>query len=152
MSGLRLDEGGCPKLCSAAVLLALRVRNFILMDALELRLSPGFNVLTGETGAGKSIVVGALSLVLGGRASAEQVRPGESEAEIEALFDQRDHGGQHLIRGRLSGLTVGSWARGGCRVGSRNGGENVGLRLDEVVVPNYVPPPCCWHFGFGISS
>jgi DNA repair protein RecN (Recombination protein N) len=69
------------------VLLALRVRNFILMDALELRLSPGFNVLTGETGAGKSIVVGALSLVLGGRASAEQVRPAANEAEIEALFD-----------------------------------------------------------------
>ena len=57
------------------------------MDALELRLEPGFNVLTGETGAGKSIVVGALSLVLGGRASAEQVRPGADEAEVEALFD-----------------------------------------------------------------
>ncbi len=51
--------------------------------------TPGFNVLTGETGAGKSIVVGALSLVLGGRASAEQVRPGADEAEVEALFDVR---------------------------------------------------------------
>ena len=71
------------------MLVALRVKNFILMDALELRLEPGFNVLTGETGAGKSIVVGALSLVLGGRASAEQVRPGAEEAEIEALFDVR---------------------------------------------------------------
>ncbi|MGK3990695.1 DNA repair protein RecN [Sorangium sp. So ce136] len=71
------------------MLVALRVKNFILMDALELRLEPGFNVLTGETGAGKSIVVGALSLVLGGRASAEQIRPGSDEAEIEALFDVR---------------------------------------------------------------
>ncbi|WP_437487215.1 DNA repair protein RecN [Sorangium sp. So ce1014] len=71
------------------MLVALRVKNFILMDALELRLEPGFNVLTGETGAGKSIVVGALSLVLGGRASAEQVRPGADDAEIEALFDVR---------------------------------------------------------------
>ncbi|WP_437877347.1 DNA repair protein RecN [Sorangium sp. So ce513] len=71
------------------MLVALRVKNFILMDALELRLEPGFNVLTGETGAGKSIVVGALSLVLGGRASAEQIRPGAEEAEIEALFDVR---------------------------------------------------------------
>jgi DNA repair protein RecN (Recombination protein N) len=70
-----------------AVLVALRVRNFILMDALELKLEPGFNVLTGETGAGKSIVVGALNLVLGGRASVEQVRPGSDEAEVEALFD-----------------------------------------------------------------
>ncbi|WP_438018567.1 DNA repair protein RecN [Sorangium sp. So ce315] len=71
------------------MLVALRVKNFILMDVLELRLEPGFNVLTGETGAGKSIVVGALSLVLGGRASAEQIRPGADEAEIEALFDVR---------------------------------------------------------------
>src|SRR6187551_967695 len=82
------------------------------MDALELRLEPGFNVLTGETGAGKSIVVGALSLVLGGRASAEQVRPGADEAEVEALFDVRAgerlaaqleaagvaHGGELVIR------------------------------------------------------
>src|SRR5262245_52183092 len=65
------------------------------MDALELDLEPGFNVLTGETGAGKSIVVGALSLVLGGRASAEQVRPGADEAEIEALFDVR--GSERLL-------------------------------------------------------
>ena len=71
------------------MLVTLRVKNFILMDELELELGPGFNVLTGETGAGKSIVVGALSLVLGGRASAEQVRPGAAEAEIEALFDVR---------------------------------------------------------------
>ncbi len=69
------------------MLVALRVKNFVLMDALELRLDSGFNVLTGETGAGKSIVVGALGLVLGGRASAEQVRPGADEAEVEALFD-----------------------------------------------------------------
>jgi len=85
------------------VLLLLRVRNFILMDALELRLSPGFNVLTGETGAGKSIVVGALSLVLGGRASAEHVRPGETEAEIEALFDVSDAEG---LRARLEASDV----------------------------------------------
>jgi DNA repair protein RecN (Recombination protein N) len=74
------------------VLVALRVKNFILMDALELELGPGFNVLTGETGAGKSIVVGALTLVLGGRASSEQVRPGADEAEIEALFDVSGQG------------------------------------------------------------
>ncbi|MFO0760619.1 MAG: DNA repair protein RecN [Byssovorax sp.] len=71
------------------MLVTLRVKNFILMDELELSLESGFNVLTGETGAGKSIVVGALSLVLGGRASADQVRPGASEAEVEALFDVR---------------------------------------------------------------
>lgn len=69
------------------MLTALRVKNFILMDELELTLEPGLNILTGETGAGKSIVVGALNLVLGARASADQVRPGEQEAEVEALFD-----------------------------------------------------------------
>jgi DNA repair protein RecN (Recombination protein N) len=78
------------------VLIALRVKNFILMDALELRLDAGFNVLTGETGAGKSIVVGALSLVLGGRASAEHVRPGAEDAEVEALFDVR--GSERLMK------------------------------------------------------
>lgn len=85
------------------MLLALRVRNFILMDALELRLSPGFNVLTGETGAGKSIVVGALSLVLGGRASTEHVRPGETEAEVEALFDISE---AENVRARLEASDV----------------------------------------------
>ncbi len=69
------------------MLTVLRVKNFILMDELELTLDAGLNVLTGETGAGKSIVVGALNLVLGGRASADHVRPGSEEAEIEALFE-----------------------------------------------------------------
>lgn len=69
------------------MLSVLRLRNFILMEELELTLEPGLNVLTGETGAGKSMVVGALGLVLGGRASADHVRPGAEEAEVEALFD-----------------------------------------------------------------
>ena len=69
------------------MLTTLRVKDFILIDELELELGPGFNVLTGETGAGKSIVVGALDLVLGGRANAGVVRPGADEAEVEALFD-----------------------------------------------------------------
>jgi DNA repair protein RecN (Recombination protein N) len=65
----------------------LRVRNFVLIEELALRLDPGFNALTGETGAGKSIVVGAVGLVLGNRAAADLVRPGADEAEVEALFD-----------------------------------------------------------------
>src|SRR4051812_32290023 len=74
------------------------------MDALELELDRGLNVLTGETGAGKSIVVGALSLVLGGRASAEQVRPGADEAEVEALFDVR---GSARVIAKLEAAGVG---------------------------------------------
>lgn len=72
------------------MLSVLKLKNFILMEELELALEPGLNVLTGETGAGKSIVVGALGLVLGGRGSADHVRPGAEEAEIEALFDLKD--------------------------------------------------------------
>jgi DNA repair protein RecN (Recombination protein N) len=69
------------------MLVELRVRNFVLIEHLELRLERGFNALTGETGAGKSIVIGALGLVLGGRAAPDLVRPGAVEAEVEALFD-----------------------------------------------------------------
>src|SRR5258708_36684946 len=65
----------------------LGVKNFVLLEQLDLSLEPGFNVLTGETGAGKSIVVGALGLVLGGRAAPDLGRPGAEEAEGEALFD-----------------------------------------------------------------
>ncbi len=69
------------------MLLELRVRNFLLIDSLDLSLGPGFNVMTGETGAGKSVIVGALQLVLGGRAGPHQIRPGAESAEIEALFE-----------------------------------------------------------------
>src|SRR3954465_9136237 len=65
----------------------LGVKNFVLLEQPDLSLEPGFNVLTGETGAGKSIVVGALGLVLGGRATPDLVRPGAEEAEVEARFD-----------------------------------------------------------------
>ena len=64
----------------------LRVRNLALIDNLEVAFRPGFNVITGETGAGKSIVVHALGLVLGARASAEVIRSGEDSARVEAVF------------------------------------------------------------------
>ncbi|HTB74489.1 MAG TPA: DNA repair protein RecN [Polyangiaceae bacterium] len=69
------------------MLAQLSVRNVVLIERLELTLSPGFNVVTGETGAGKSMLVDALSLVLGGRARPELVRSGADEAEVEALFE-----------------------------------------------------------------
>ncbi|HYH80310.1 MAG TPA: DNA repair protein RecN [Longimicrobium sp.] len=69
------------------MLTELRIRNFALIDKLSVRLGPGLNVLTGETGAGKSIVVGALSLLLGERASSEVVRSGEDRASIEGVFE-----------------------------------------------------------------
>jgi DNA repair protein RecN (Recombination protein N) len=64
----------------------LRISGFALLDDVELELGPGMNVLTGETGAGKSLLVDAVALVRGGRASAEVVRAGAEEARIEALF------------------------------------------------------------------
>lgn len=68
----------------------LRIRNFALIDSLSVRLGPGLNVLTGETGAGKSIIVGALSLLLGERATADVVRSGAERATVEGLFDLTD--------------------------------------------------------------
>src|SRR5438876_6011523 len=68
----------------------LRVRAFAIIEELEVHFGPGFNVLTGETGAGKSILVDALHLVLGGRAQADSVRTGAEEAEVQALFRPRD--------------------------------------------------------------
>jgi DNA repair protein RecN (Recombination protein N) len=69
------------------LLAQLTVRNVVLIERLVLDLAPGFNVVTGETGAGKSMVVDALSLVLGGRARPDLVRGGADEAEVEALFE-----------------------------------------------------------------
>ena len=68
----------------------LRVRAFAIIDELEVHFASGFNVLTGETGAGKSILVDALHLVLGGRTQADSVRTGAEEAEVQALFRPRD--------------------------------------------------------------
>jgi DNA repair protein RecN (Recombination protein N) len=65
----------------------LRIRNFAVIESLDLRFGPGLIVLTGETGAGKSIIVDALALLLGERASSASVRPGEERALIEAVFE-----------------------------------------------------------------
>jgi len=64
------------------MLTELRIRNFAIIDALAIRFGRGLNLLTGETGAGKSIVVDALVALLGGRVSAEMIRSGEEEAVI----------------------------------------------------------------------
>jgi DNA repair protein RecN (Recombination protein N) len=69
------------------MLTELRIRNFALIETLSVRLGPGLNVLSGETGAGKSIIVGALSLLLGERASADVVRTGADRASVEGVFE-----------------------------------------------------------------
>ena len=69
------------------MLTELRIRNFAIIEQVTLPLSPGFNVLSGETGAGKSIIVGALGLLLGERASADLIRSGADKATVEGVFD-----------------------------------------------------------------
>jgi DNA repair protein RecN (Recombination protein N) len=76
----------------------LQIRNFALIDELELGFEPGLNVITGETGAGKTILTAALELAVGGKASADVIRTGEDEATIEAVFEV----GGETARARLA--------------------------------------------------
>jgi DNA repair protein RecN (Recombination protein N) len=82
------------------------MQNFALIDDLSLELFPGMNVLTGETGAGKSILIGAINLILGERASSEQVRTGSEQALIEAVFIVSKSYGQLQTIMELNGLTL----------------------------------------------
>jgi DNA repair protein RecN (Recombination protein N) len=72
------------------MLTELRIKNFAIIETLTLPLARGFNVLSGETGAGKSIIVGALGLLLGERASADLIRTGAERATVEGAFDVVD--------------------------------------------------------------
>lgn len=74
-----------------AMLRQLRIKDFAIIDNLTVSFERGLNVLTGETGAGKSIIVDALGLTLGGRAHTEMIRTGRNETTIEAYFDIQDH-------------------------------------------------------------
>ena len=73
------------------MLIELRIRDYAVIHDLTLELGPGLSVLSGETGAGKSIIVGALSLLLGERASSDRVRTGAKRAMVEAVFDVSDY-------------------------------------------------------------
>ena len=73
------------------MLTELRIKNFAIIESLTLPLAPGFNVLSGETGAGKSIIVGALGLLLGERASGDLIRTGADRAVVEGVFDIAGH-------------------------------------------------------------
>src|SRR4029079_7706859 len=80
----------------------LRITDFALLDDVEIDLGAGFNVLTGETGAGKSLLVEAVALLRGGRASADVVRTGQEEARIEAVFEPPHGPAADALKERLS--------------------------------------------------
>jgi len=75
----------------------LNIKNFAIIDQLRVEFHTGLNVFTGETGAGKSIVVDALNLALGGRASVDLIRTGSPEAVVEASFEMNGRGMQRLM-------------------------------------------------------
>ena len=81
------------------MLRALRVSDLAIIDEIELILEPGFNVVTGETGAGKSILLQALDVALGGRPDVDLVRAGAGEAVVEALFEHVASGVRSVLDG-----------------------------------------------------
>src|SRR5258708_27210791 len=94
------------------MLIHLRISNFALLDDVELELQPGFNVLTGETGAGKSLLVEAVALLRGGRASADVVRAGAGEARVEAGVEPPPRPAAHAPPPRLPRARGGPAAEG----------------------------------------
>jgi len=84
---MRLPEGGKYGQHSASMLRALGIRDFVIVERVELETGAGFTVLTGETGAGKSILVDAIELLVGGRGDASLVREGAERAEISGEFE-----------------------------------------------------------------
>ncbi|MDP9373118.1 MAG: DNA repair protein RecN [Chloroflexota bacterium] len=84
------------------MLLELNIRDFAIIDRLRLPFGPGFNALTGETGAGKSIIIDALGAILGERTGAEFVRAGAQSARIEGVFQPGDDGRAADVRALLA--------------------------------------------------
>ncbi len=81
------------------MLAQLSIRDFVLIDRLDLQFGPGLTVLTGETGAGKSILLDALALALGGRGDGSAVRQGEKQGQVTAVFDlAADHPAWDVVR------------------------------------------------------
>ena len=73
------------------MLKSLTIRNYALIESVEIEFESGLNILTGETGAGKSIIIDALSLILGDRASSDVVRKGSDKAIVEGIFGMAEN-------------------------------------------------------------
>src|SRR5262245_44932846 len=83
------------------MLLELRIENLLLIERAELRPGPGLNAITGETGAGKTVLAHALDLLLGGKPRSGIVRPGASEAYVEGVLELPGHLAQEEDLGEL---------------------------------------------------
>ncbi len=86
-----------PDIYRSPVLRSLSIRDYALIEELDVEFESGLNIITGETGAGKSILIGALGLLLGDRASMEAVRTGAKKAVVEGLFDSADEGSLPVV-------------------------------------------------------
>jgi len=123
------------------VLTELRIKNYALIDDLEISYSNGLNILTGETGAGKSIVIGALSLLLGERAESDMIRTGANSCEIEGIFSIKpnsivnfsdlpiDKTETVIIRRKIE-----SNGRSSCYINDRSATANTLKRLGDLLV------------------
>jgi DNA repair protein RecN (Recombination protein N) len=131
------------------MLTELRVRDFAIIDALDMEFASGLNVLTGETGAGKSIIVDCIALLLGDRAEANMVRAGASAAIVEGAFTCNGDGGlrkqiedilaEHGLESEepdqiTLGREVRSNGRSICRVNGRSASQSVLRELGELLV------------------
>lgn len=108
------------------MLTELQIRNFAIIDDLLISFTPGLTILSGETGAGKSIIIGALNLLLGGRAGTDLIRTGEEEATVEAAFQLSSRGAMQA-RLAASGINSDATALVIKRVLSREGRNKVFL-------------------------
>src|SRR6266853_1712739 len=86
------------KLPYPGMLLELLVENYAVVERVRVRFHPGLNLLTGETGSGKSIVVDALGLLFGGRASADMIRSGQDRARVSGRFDAPERASKVLAQ------------------------------------------------------
>ena len=80
------------------MLLNLYIKNYALIDNVSIAFGPGLNILTGETGAGKSIIIDAINLIIGERASTDLIRTGQQNASVEAVFEYEDKSIDEILK------------------------------------------------------